>query len=93
MSVEDEDEVLLMNTQTPDHSPIEKSENEKTQPENPLRQNVIDPLMENARSISGRAASEISQGAELIRAKVIKSAEDLKKATFADHVCNPPKML
>ena len=90
-----------MNTQTPDHSPIEKSQIEKSQieksesaqPENPLRQNVIDPLMENARSISGRAASEISQGAELIRAKVIQSAEDLKKATFADHVCNPPKML
>ena len=80
-----------MNTQTPDHSSMEKSEN--TQPENPLRQNAIDPLMENARSISGRAASEFSQGAELIRAKVIQSAEDLKKATFADHVCNPPKML
>ena len=80
-----------MNTQTPDHSSMEKSEN--TQPENPLRQNVIDPLMENARSISGRAASEFSQGAELIRAKVIQSAEGLKKATFADHVCNPPKML
>ena len=80
-----------MNTQTPDHSSMEKSEN--TQPENPLRQNVIDPLMENARSISGRAASEFSQGAELIRAKVIQSAEDLKKSTFADHVCNPPKML
>ena len=80
-----------MNTQTPDHSSMEKSEN--TQPENPLRQNVIDPLMENARSISGRAASEFSKGAELIRAKVIQSAEDLKKATFADHVCNPPKML
>ena len=80
-----------MNTQTPDHSSMEKSEN--TQPENPLRQNVIDPLMENARSISGRAASEFSQGAELIRAKVIQSAEDLKKATFADHVCTPPKML
>lgn len=80
-----------MNTQTPDHSSMEKSEN--TQPENPLRQNVIDPLMENARSISGRAASEFSQGAELIRAKVIQSAGDLKKATFADHVCNPPKML
>ena len=80
-----------MNTQTPDHSSTEKSES--AQPENPLRQNVIDPLMENARSISGRATSEFSQGAELIRAKVIQSAEDLKKATFADHVCNPPKML
>ncbi len=80
-----------MNTQTPDHSSTEKSKS--AQPENPLRQNVIDPLLENARSISGRAASEFSQGAELIRAKVIQSAEDLKKSTFADHVCNPPKML
>ena len=80
-----------MNTQTPDHSSTEKSKS--GQPENPLRQNVIDPPLENARSITGRAASEFSQGAELIRAKVIQSAEDLKKSTFADHVCNPPKML
>ena len=80
-----------MNTQTPDHSSTGKSKS--AQPENPLRQNVIDPLLENARSIPGRAASEFSQGAELIRAKVIQSAEDLKKSTFADHVCNPPKML
>lgn len=80
-----------MNTQTPDHFSVEKTEN--TEPENTLRQNVIDPLMENARSISDRASAELSQGADLIRAKVIKSAEDLKKSHFADHVCTPPKML
>lgn len=80
-----------MNTQTPDTAPTENPETPVTG--NSLRENVIDPLMENARQLPGRASAEWSQGAEQIRARVLKSAEDLQKSTFADHICSPPKML
>lgn len=70
-----------MSTQIPDRTPadpMEKSSN---------------PLLEDARRLQERASAEISQGADLIRARVLKSAEALRNATFADHICSPPEML
>ena len=70
-----------MSTQIPEHTPVEQPEKSSN------------PLLEDARRLQERASAEISQGADLIRSRVLKSAEALRKATFADHICSPPEML
>ncbi len=70
-----------MSTQTPDHNPREKSEK------------LLKPWLDGAKKMPEKASAEFAHGADLIREKVLKSAEAFRDATFVDHICPPPKML